>query len=149
MEIIKELSSYKRNSDKILLDSRVKYTLFSDVLDILLHHNCYKGKGMSKEVMYTNLKQRATYDYDCNVTLNQIILWINEMMLLNFITENEIGLIVLTDDGFKACQDQRFNTNRVVLFESKYSRRIAIISLWIAALSFITSIIALIISAQI
>lgn len=149
MEIIKELLSYKRKSDKILLDSRVKYTLFSDVLDILLHHNCYNGQGMSREVIFTNLKQRATYDFDCNVTLNKIILWINEMMLLNFIKENENNLIVLTDDGFKACQDQRFNTNRVVLFESKYSRRISIISLWIAALSFITSIIALIISAQI
>ena len=149
MEIIKELLSYKRTSDKILLDSRVKYTLFSDVLDILLHHNCHKGKGMSKEAIYTNLKQRATYDFDCNVTLNQIVLWLNEMILLKFITEDENDLIKLTDDGFKACQDQRFNTNRVVLYESKYSRRISIISLWIAVLSFTTSIIALIISAHI
>ena len=149
MEIMKELLSYKRNSDNILLDSRVKYTLFSDVLDILLHHNCYKGKCMRKEDIYINLKQRATYDFDCKVTLNQIVLWLNEMILLELITEDENDLIRLTDDGFKACQDQRFNTNRVVLFESKYSRRISIISLWIAVMSFITSIIALIISAHI
>ena len=143
--MIKELLSYKRNSDKILLDSRVKYTLFSDVLDILLHNK----EGMTYEAIYAHLKQKATYDFDCNVTINQIVLWLNEMKLLNFITENENAIIELTNDGFKACQDQRFNTNRVVLFESKYSRRISIISLWVATLSFITSIIALIISVQI
>lgn len=145
MEVLKELFNYKHSEDSVLLNSRVKYWIFCNVLDLLLHLNCYHTElGLSSVDIEEHLHKCATYDYDCKVSINQINLWLSEMVLLGLIQiDPESKLVSLSDEGYKACQDQRFHSLRATLYEAKHSRQIACWSFIIAVFAFVISIIGL------
>ena len=142
-----EISKLYHKEKKFVSNSKVKYYIFTTVLDYLLDNQCLYGlDAVSVSSVKEWLSEKGTFGYMWGVSNAQTELWLHELVWLNMISLNEEKQeLSLTQTGYEACQDQRYHSIYASLLEAKRSRQIAIIALVIAIVTAIITLISLII----
>lgn len=142
-----DISDLYSNEHKSLTENHVKYYIFTAVLDYLLANKWYCGKdAVSVSAVKEWLAKRGTKDYMCGVSAARTELWLHELLWLRLVTLNEDKQqLSLTEEGYKACQDQRYHSIYACLTEAKHTRHLTYASVVIAIVSVIVAIIALLV----
>lgn len=124
---------------KIRKNYRDKYYFYSMTLDSLVRNSrLVRADSISLGFLIDDFKKNATRSlWETPIPLLQI--WLGEMVMLGLIEmrEREDGVIMLSlsEDGFRAYQEQRFHSISASLFEAKNSRELAIAAVIIAIIS--------------
>lgn len=132
---------------KIRKNYRDKYYFYSMTLDSLVR-NCrlVRADSISLGFLIEDFKKNATYSL-WETPIPQLQIWLGEMVMLGLIEmrEKEDGIIMLSlsEDGFRAYQEQRFHSISASLFEAKISRELAVIAI---VISFVSLVIAIIVA---
>lgn len=133
-----------RTIKDILRKNCDKYYFYSMTLDSLVH-NCRLEKADAINSIYVidDFKHLKTWSL-WNTSIPQLELWQGEMAMMGLITmkENEDHevFLSLTEEGFKAYQEQRFHSISASLFEAKYSRTLATVAAIVAIVSVIIAL---------
>lgn len=134
MKDIRFLSEWKMRKNY-----RDKYYFYSMTLDSLVRNSrLVQADSISLGFLINDFKKNATRSlWDTPMPLLQV--WLGEMVMLGLIEmrEKEDGVIMLSlsEDGFRAYQEQRFHSISASLFEAKNSRELAIAAIVIAIIS--------------
>lgn len=129
---------------KILRNNCNKYYFYSMTLDSLVH-NCRleKAESISTGYLINDFKHLTTWSL-WNTPIPILELWLGEMVMLGLVImkQKPDGTIMLslTEDGFKAYQEQRFHSISASLFEARLSRNLATIAIIAAVISILVSI---------
>lgn len=124
---------------KIRKNYRDKYYFYSMTLDSLVRNSrLVRADSISLGFLIDDFKKNATRSlWETPIPLLQI--WLGEMVMLGLIEmrerEDEVIMLSLSEDGFRAYQEQRFHSISASLFEAKNSRELAIAAVVIAIIS--------------
>lgn len=131
-----------------LTKERVKYHIISRVLDCLVMNKYLFGKdSVDYKAIMDWLDKRSTYDYNWTVSIAHIELWMHELTWLGLVTfDEESQLMTLTEEGYSAYKEQKFQSISVSLNESKQSRRLSFVAITLAVLSILIAVVTLLVT---
>jgi len=137
-------------------DVEAKYFIFANAIDLLAHKavvSVYYNVGdvfMTFNELKAGIKELPHSKILDGYSDEQVNLWISELSWLDIterVSEREVNSVMrLTPAGLDAYKKQTFQSIYANLVEAEFARKLSVVTIIIASLSFVVAIVTLIFS---